>query len=177
MNPLAVLKQLGIFSNEGIFSRLSGGKTLGMVCMDINHFRPFNDHYGSASGDQVIRTVVHLIKGILKSAGLSLSKEGSLSHIDGDDFIILAASGRGDEIRKALREKFQSEVHKFYSKEEITKGFIFQKDRENKDRIFTLMQLSTAVLKVTKEKFAHYGELVAEINEALRQSKAGSQDI
>lgn len=162
---------------QALYARTNKGEAFELVCFDINYFRPFNDHYGSDKGDEAIRMVVHLIKGVLKSSGISSTEEGVMSHIDGDDFIIMAAQGRGDKIRRELREKFQSEVQKFYSKEEIKKGFIFQKDRENKDQIFPLMRLSTAVLTVAKEKFAHYGELVTEINEALRQSKVGSQDI
>ncbi len=159
-----------------LFSRVNRGEALDLICFDINFFRPFNDHYGTDKGNEVIRMVVSLAQGIFKSSNLS-SENGDLSHIDGDDFIITAPAGKGDKIRKSLKEKFQSEVQKFYSKEEIRKGFIFQKDREDKDQIFPLMRLSTAVLKAEKDKFAHYGELVAEINEALRQSKVGSEDI
>ena len=119
--------------------------------------------------------VAQLIRGTLKAAGLK-AENGTFSHIDGDDFIILVPTGKGDKVRGNLREKFQEEAQKFYSKDEIKKGFIFQKDRENKDQIFPLMQLSTAVLPVAKEKFTHYGALVSEIDEALHQSKVGSKD-
>ncbi len=161
---------------NSLFSLLSKGETCDLVCFDINYFRPFNDHYGYDKGDEAIRMVAHLTQGVLKSSGIP-DTPGTLSHIDGDDFIVRVPSGKGDKVRKALKEKFQSEVQKFYSKEEIRKGFIFQKDRENKDQIFPLMRLSTAVLNAAREKFSHYGELVAEINEALHQSKVGSQDI
>lgn len=161
---------------QHVLARLAKGESFELVCFDINHFRPFNDHYGSEKGNEVIRMVVQLIRGVLQSAGMAADEEGALNHIDGDDFIIAAPQGRGADIRAGLREKFQSEVQKFYSKEEIRKGFIFQKDRENKDQIFPLMQLSTAVLGAAKEKFSHYGQLVAEINEALHQSKVGSRD-
>jgi len=161
---------------QHVLARLAKSEAFELVCFDINHFRPFNDHYGSEKGDEVIRMVVTLIRGVLKGAGIPSDEEGALNHIDGDDFIIAAPLGRSGKIRAGLREKFQSDVQKFYSKEEIRKGFIFQKDRENKDQIFPLMQLSTAVLGVSKEKFSHYGQLVAEVNEALHQSKVGSRD-
>ena len=41
----------------------------------------------------------------------------------------------------------------------------------DKDQIFPLMRLSTAILIAAKEKFTHYGELVAEMNQALHQAK------
>lgn len=161
---------------QHVLSRLVQGEAFELVSFDINHFRPFNDRYGAEKGNEVIRMVVQLIHNVLQSAGLPASNSVTLNHIDGDDFIIALPKGQGDPIRAGLREKFQSEVQKFYSKEEILKGFIFQKDRENKDQIFPLMQLATAVLGVFKEKFSHYGALVTEINEALHQSKVGSRD-
>lgn len=160
-----------------VFNRFSRGEVFDLVSFDINFFRPFNDHYGTEKGNETIRLVAGLIEDALKSARLSKSEESAFAHIDGDDFFILVPARKGDAVRKDLRQKFQSQAQKFYTKEEIQKGFIFQKDRERKDQIFPLMRLSTAVLEVSKEKFAHYGEIVSETNELLRQSKVGSQDV
>ena len=84
-----------------VLARINRGEAFELVCFDINHFRPFNDHYGTEKGDEVIRMTVQLIR--------------PLAHIDGDDFVILAPSGKGDKIRAGLKEKIQSETQKFSS--------------------------------------------------------------
>ena len=162
---------------QEIFSRISAGETLGMVSMDINHFRPFNDHYGTERGNEVIRMAAELIQNVLRSFKFSGEESPFVAHVDGDDFILLVPNRSADEVRQKLRQEFQSEVSKFYSKKERDEGFFYEKDRSQKDRIFPLMGLSTAVLEITLEKFAHYGELVSQINEMLRQAKVGSQEV
>ncbi|OGR83963.1 MAG: hypothetical protein A2636_04325 [Elusimicrobia bacterium RIFCSPHIGHO2_01_FULL_64_10] len=158
---------------QEIFSRLGRGDTIGLVAMDINHFRPFNDHYGTQKGNEVIRFVKDLIQKFPQAAGPS----GFLAHIDGDDFVLLAPVQEAAAVLDKLRAEFRSGIQRFYAKDEVKKGFFHEKDRSDKDQIFPLMSLSTAVIEITHETFAHYGELVSEMDEMLRQSKVGSQEV
>ena len=100
-----------------------------------------------------------------------------IAHIDGDDFILIVPDHEAERVRQDLRARFQKMAPQFYSSDELKKGFFTGKGRDEKEGIFQLMNLSTAVVKVQKETFAHYGELVCEASELLRQAKVGAQDV
>lgn len=162
---------------QEVIGRLSKGETFTTLWIDINHFRPFNDHTSSEKGDEVLKVVMELIQKVLKETqNLSILKP-YLAHVGGDDFILLVSKEAGDKIKSRLREEFSQTILKFYSKEEQAKGFFYEKGRDQKDQIFPLMNLSMAVLEVSMEKFLHYGHLVSESNELLRQTKIGAEDV
>lgn len=162
---------------EEIFIRLGRGEKVTLLWIDINYFRPFNDHYGRGKGNEVIREMVHLIQETLQSAKIQDEGKSLITHVDGDDFIILLPEDKVDEVKQNLRKQFQTNILKFYSSEEKEKGFIYQKDRDNKEQIFPLMTLSMCVVQTETNQFSNYGALVLKAEEMLRQAKIGSQEI
>ncbi|MBI2916338.1 MAG: diguanylate cyclase [Elusimicrobia bacterium] len=162
---------------QEIVQRLSRGQVLSTLWMDINHFRPFNDHLGTEKGNQVLLATVKLIQDVIKSLPAAAGQEPFLAHVDGDDFILLLSEPLTTQIKATLRERFSQEIQNFYAASEIEKGFIYEKGRDKKDQIFPLMGLSMVDLKVSVEKFQHYGLLVSESSELLRQTKVGAQDV
>ena len=162
---------------QEVFNRFVRGETFVTLWLDINHFRPYNDHYGANRGNEVLKMTAGLIQKLVRSEKFPENQKAFLSHVDGDDFILLVPEENADSIRQTLREELQEEIFKFYSAEEREKGFFYEKGRDKKDQIFPLMSPSMALLKVTMEKFVHYGQLVSESNELLRQTKVGAQDV
>ncbi len=160
---------------QEIFNRLGRGENFYALWMDINYFRPFNDHYGTEKGNLVLKTFVALIRKTLQSMGNDANTH--LTHIDGDDFILLSGAPIADSLKNSLRTEFQKEALSFYSDAEREKGFIYQKSRENKDQIYPLMRLSMALLKITPEEYSHYGQFVSRARELLHQTKIGAQDV
>jgi diguanylate cyclase (GGDEF)-like protein len=162
---------------QEVFNRLSRGETFVMLCMDINHFRPFNDHYGTEKGNEIIRTVHQITQKAIRTVASGAGESAPfLAHVDGDDFVLLISEGPVDEVRKFLQDQFQAEITKFYSESEIHMGFFIGKSREEqKQQIFPLMSLSTVGLSVSLEKFVHYGQLVSQANDLMRQAKVGTE--
>ena len=117
------------------------------------------------------------MKDLIQKFPQAAGPSGFLAHIDGDDFVLLAPVQEAAAVLDKLRAEFRSGIQRFYAKDEVKKGFFHEKDRSDKDQIFPLMSLSTAVIEITHETFAHYGELVSEMDEMLRQSKVGSQEV
>lgn len=58
-------------------------RSLGLVLLDIDHFKQINDNYGHLAGDQAIKHVADLIKKLLKRPGDKLCRYG------GEEFALI----------------------------------------------------------------------------------------
>lgn len=81
-NPLTFLPG-NILLNQHIDRLIEAGSPFHACYVDLNHFKPFNDHYGYWKGDE-----------LLKGAAVILSQacdpvRDFLGHIGGDDFLVL----------------------------------------------------------------------------------------
>ena len=79
--------------------------TLGVILVDVDHFKKINDHRGHAAGDAVLVTVVQRITSVLRSYD-------SLGRYGGEEFLILApgcdlavAERLAERIRTAIAEE------------------------------------------------------------------------
>jgi diguanylate cyclase (GGDEF)-like protein len=61
-------------------SAFSTGGTCGMVMMDIDHFKKFNDTWGHLAGDEALRMVVRVISSILR-------KNDFMGRYGGEEFV------------------------------------------------------------------------------------------
>lgn len=86
-----------------MFHRAStGGLPLGVIMMDLDKFKSFNDHYGHVAGDDCLRRVAAAI-------AAAVPKETIVCRYGGEEFIALLnedlcyeASAIGEDIRKAV---------------------------------------------------------------------------
>jgi GGDEF domain-containing protein len=107
---------------------------------DLDAFKPFNDVYGTAQGDQVI---LHLA-GLLKST--FSPRLDFIGHIGGDDFLVVMRSADWRERTTKLLEEFSASVTRFYSAEHAQLGHIVSTDRDGAPRHFPFLTLSVAAL-------------------------------
>lgn len=107
---------------------------------DLDSFKPYNDVYGYAQGDQVI---LHLA-GLLKqhcSARLDF-----VGHVGGDDFLVVMRSADWRERVTAVLDRFAATVGDFYSPQHAGDGFILAADRDGRPRKFPLLTMSVSAL-------------------------------
>ncbi|MFM2067406.1 MAG: hypothetical protein RLZZ584_2315 [Pseudomonadota bacterium] len=69
--------------DRGWRSARRDGTALCLLAIDIDHFRAYNDRYGSAAGDDCLRAVQRAL------AGASLRPADLLARAGGDDFLLL----------------------------------------------------------------------------------------
>lgn len=107
---------------------------------DLDWFKPYNDVYGYAHGDQVILHLSSLLKSHF-SARLDF-----VGHVGGDDFLVVIRSADWRERVVGILDRFTETVANFYSPEHATAKSIVAADRDGRQRKFPLLTLSVAAL-------------------------------
>jgi diguanylate cyclase (GGDEF)-like protein len=80
--------------------------------VDIDNFKPYNDRYGFASGDEVIRMVSRvLVNTVQEHAG----EEGFVGHVGGDDFVFMVPLGIEEAVCRDILSKFEALMPLFLS--------------------------------------------------------------
>jgi GGDEF domain-containing protein len=135
--------------------RLSAGEEFAVCYADLDHFKEFNDRYGYASGDSVIR----LLSRILRDMVRGLAPGGFVGHIGGDDFIFNVALEHlevtGDEIIRLFDELIPYQ----YTDEDRRAGYFLGKDRRGQIHRIPLMTLSIGVVTNQFQVFTHPAQI------------------
>ncbi len=135
-NPLT-----GLPGNSSILQELrkrviGGGGSVAYV--DIIDFKPFNDYYGFALGDSVIRRLGHILEESLP--------QFFVGHIGGDDFVCI---GDGNDFVSGVetaRQKFRSVASGFYTARDRESGGIETFDREGSYKLLPLLDISVVFI-------------------------------
>lgn len=135
---------------DAISARIADGIRFGACYADLDHFKEYNDRYGYASGDQVIRTVARLIDDtVLRTAGA----DGFVGHIGGDDFLFLVPLEVTPVTCDLLVRAADDVLPSRYSAQDRQAGYFFGKDRRGRlDRV-PLMTLSIGVVTNARRRF------------------------
>jgi diguanylate cyclase (GGDEF)-like protein len=138
-NPLTLLP--GNAALRSCIDRLiENRKRFVVAYFDLDTFKPYNDVYGYAQGDQVILHLAGLLKNMF-SARLDF-----VAHVGGDDFIVVMRSADWRERVNRIIQRFTSTVANFYSPEHAAAGQIVASDRDGKQQTFPLLTVSVAAL-------------------------------
>jgi diguanylate cyclase (GGDEF)-like protein len=138
-NPLTLLPGNGAV-RACIDRLLENHKRFVAAYFDLDSFKPYNDAYGYAHGDQVILHLASLLKSMF-SARLDF-----VGHLGGDDFLVVMRSADWRERVIRVLEKFSAAVATFYAPEHASEGQIAAPDRDGVSRQFPLLTLSVAAL-------------------------------
>ena len=78
--------------------------SLGLMILDIDHFKKFNDTHGHAAGDAVIRDLGHFLHGIIRGSDIACRYGGE------ELVVILPEASKSDTMHRAewIREKIHS---------------------------------------------------------------------
>ena len=173
-NPLT-----GLPGNHGIYyetqTRITEKQKFVFFHIDLDRFKIFNDHYGLARGDDVIRKTAKLLRETLNEKGGS---EDFLGHQGGDDFVIITQPVHATAIAEKTIEKFNELVKSLYRKEDYDRGYILEEDRraaeEGKPKElvkFPLLAISFAGITNTRRDFTDYFDLLARAVEVKHRVK------
>jgi GGDEF domain-containing protein len=156
-------------------ARLGHGQEFAVCYADLDHFKEFNDRYGYANGDRVIRLLSKMLRDVVRG----LAPGGFVGHIGGDDFIfnleLEYLEATCDEVIRVFDELIPYQ----YTEDDRRAGYFLGKDRRGHVHRIPLMALSIGVVTNQFQKFEHTGqisELAAEMK-TYAKSLPGSKYV
>jgi diguanylate cyclase (GGDEF)-like protein len=167
-NPLT-----GLPGNERILSelteRLERGDQLALLYVDLDQFKPFNDHYGFLRGDEAIRATASLLQAVAAEHG---DEHTFIGHVGGDDFVVVAPVELADDIALEICRRFDTLAPTLYDPVDRLAGAIEVADRRGVPQRFSLLSLSIGAASTEQRDLVHPGELVEVATEMKRYAKS-----
>ncbi|MDI6781432.1 MAG: response regulator [bacterium] len=126
VNPLTRLPGASRIEAD-ILKRISNpSKQLGMLRVDLDNLKAFNDVYGLLHGDKVIKLVAEVLQAVIKTSG---NKDDFIGHIGGDNFVIITSQDNVETIRSQITSEFNRRIPACYHKDDVERGYILR-DKE-----------------------------------------------
>jgi len=101
-NPLTGLPG-NLRIDQEIRQHLDRGLTFGLIYIDLNRFKYYNDLYGFQQGDLVIK----MLSEILINESAKTAEETFVGHIGGDDFIIISSPSDLEKLAINILAQFE----------------------------------------------------------------------
>lgn len=136
--------------------------------LDLDHFKPFNDRFGYAMGDQMILTLARVLS---DAAG----RNDFLGHLGGDDFILLLNDDSGLQSKLSrIQRCFRDESLQLLPESERQAGGFHAKDRFDQWRFFPITRLSITALRVPPTaRIDNFGDLWSRFKGAAKRAENG----
>ncbi len=154
-NPLTKLPGNNAIREE-VENRIKRGNKFVAIHIDLDNFKVYNDRYGIAKGDEVIRFTNKVLEGAIRSNG---NTSDFLGHEGGDDFFLITTPDKADAIAQRVISEFDSKAKNFYSEEDQKAGFIMERDRKGEPVKFPILTISMAGVTNQIRPITSYGEL------------------
>jgi len=140
--------------------RLALGDSNAVACyLDLDNLKAFNDYYGYAKANAVIRQTGDVIRTVVTGRGGS---GDFIGHIAGDDFVFVTSAERVDEVCRGICERFDHLIRLYYDPADRAAGYIETKDRFGVQRRFPIMSVSIAAISLSRARsYAGVAELAA----------------
>ena len=127
--------------------RLTNKEKYAMMYIDLDNFKAYNDTYGFSNGDEIIKFTARLIsKYVMKN------DENFVGHIGGDDFVAIVEDEDYEKICQNIIAEFDKCIEKFFTKEDVERGYIEVENRKGIMEQFPLTTISVGVVEVTSER-------------------------
>lgn len=159
--------------DAAVRERLASGEAFAAAYADLDHFKEFNDRYGFAEGNRVIRLVGRLLHDVVR--GIAPDR-GFVGHIGGDDFLFVAPLGVAERACQLVIETFDLLAPLQYSAADRRAGYYLGKDRRGQLHRVPLMTISVGVVTTERRRFASSADVsrLASEMKAFAKTRAGS---
>ncbi|MFA5073171.1 MAG: diguanylate cyclase [Nitrospirota bacterium] len=159
----------GVAVESVMNQRLKGGNPIAFCVLDLDNFKVYNDYYGYALGNEVIKETARILETATKTKG---SSDDFLGHIDGDDFVVITKPDCMREVCSEIVRLFDQQIPQFYDKKARENGSIQGKNRQGETMQFPLMTISIAIVTNEHRTFVNTLEastVAAELKEYAKR--------
>lgn len=154
--------------------RLRLREPIGVLHIDLDDFKAYNDVYGFHRGDEAIRTTAGVLDCVLGECG---GPGAFLGHVGGDDFFAIVPADRVREVGQAMRAQFRACVGELYSQTDRKRGFVLAKSRDGELRQYPLMDITVAGTVVGSDRSRHYAQVLDELAKAKQFAKRSRAEV
>lgn len=145
-----------------IKKRLLKREEFEILYFDLDNFKAYNDLYGFAKGDEIIKFTARTISANIHN---SECENSFIGHIGGDDFVAIVSQIDYEEICKNVIKEFDEKVLEYFTKEDADRGYVEVANRKGIMEQFPLTSISIGVVVADKGRF----------NNALEIGEVGAQ--
>ncbi len=163
-NPLTLLPG-NVPIQEHMEVLLAEQRPFTVAYIDLDHFKPYNDVYGYARGDSMIRMLGELLLGIADP------QIDFVGHIGGDDFMVLFRSSDWKSRCQSLLKEFEQRVKSLFEPEHVLANSYSSEDRRGVVQNFPLSSLSIGVIEARKDRYLTHHEVAAAATHAKHLAK------
>jgi diguanylate cyclase (GGDEF)-like protein len=153
---------------EEIRSRLRQGRCFALLHVDIDNFKAYADSYGFNSANKMIRLSGKILGNAVEAAG---DRSTFLSHIGGDDFIIVTSNDRYQELAEKIMELFDEQVSGCFRKEDAARRFYVSTDRKGEKKEFPVTTVSIGIISNESREFSDPSEMGTFLVQAKNRAK------
>ena len=144
------------FIQQEIERRLEEGEKIAVIYADLENFRRFNQRYGYARGDKVLKFLALLLHDKLRDMGNVFDFAG---HLGSDDFVLLTTPDKYKAICGDIIRSFDRLVLQHYDKDERDQGQIAMKSRKGDEQAFPIMTLTLSVITNERRDLSHFVQI------------------
>lgn len=149
--------------------RIASKGMYGVLYIDLDNFKAYNDKYGFMNGDEVIKFTAEIMKDIIQELG----KRGDfLGHIGGDDFVAVVNYENARKIGRTIVKKFDKGIKEFYNEEDFKKGSIRILNRKGKMEKYPIMTISVAMISNRYRRYVNTLEIGEDGAAVKKKAKA-----
>jgi len=151
--------------DQHINALLRSGTAFTACYVDLDNFKPFNDFYGYARGDEVLMHMAQLLTRYASPVS------DFVGHIGGDDFVAVFRSDDWQDRLRSLVRDFDKEIPSYYSEEHRAARGITARDRYGVERHFPLLTMTVAGVASDSRPYAGADEVAAELSRVKQSAK------
>ncbi len=164
-NPLTQLPG-NVPINQHIDSLLANGIRCAVAYCDLDYFKPFNDVYGYARGDEIIQITARVLADCVDP------EIDFIGHVGGDDFVLVFRSPDWEARCQRALDRFAQDVLRFFSPNDIEQGGYVTTNRKGEMEFHALTSLSIGALECEPGQYASHLAVASVAAEVKKKAKA-----
>lgn len=148
---------------------LKSSENVALMCIDIDNYNAYREIYGYIAAEKLVQTFIAITR-------TSINEDDFLGQINENSFIILTNPEKAEKIATFLTYSFDTVASKFYSNEDIKRGYLILSGDDKIGRRIPFVSVSIGIISNKYKSFNNYLEALnsGRIVQRLAKSKIGS---